>query len=147
MSNPESTAAPSLPRSRLGRRFAAATMTVLTGLFIWFGGSTLQRAVYGWRPPNPVDHDCRGGIRRLHGAYEEAWTQARAGGDDASTLAQLDADLHGLRGLCAREGDGSAEAFEHLERWRYRAEDQVRLWRESVGDEAGRALGQSGNLR
>lgn len=128
----------------MGRRVTAVTMTVLTGMLIWFGAGVLHREVYAARAPNPIDTACLPGLRRLHGEYERAWTAQRAGGD-APQLAALDRDLEGLRGLCAREGDAPRAAFAHLERWRYRAEDQVKLWREAVGDEAGRALGDAGS--
>lgn len=128
----------------MGRRATAVTMTVLTGLLIWFGAGVLHREVYAERPTNPLDRTCREGIRRLHGAYEAAWARQREG-VATPELRGLDDDLRGLRARCAREGDAPRAAFEHLERWRYRAEDQVRLWREAVGDEAGQALGGAGN--
>lgn len=119
-------------------------MTVLTGVYIWFGASALHREVYAERAPNPVDRACMPGLRRLFTAYEAAWEQQRTGAATPD-VSRLDGDLRGLRVLCAREGGASQAAFDHLERWRYRAEDQVRLWREAVGDEAGRALGGAGN--
>jgi hypothetical protein len=119
-------------------------MTVMTGLLIWFGAGVLHREVYAERAPNPTDVACLPGLRRLHVAYQAAWAQQREGHGTPEVVA-LDGDLRGLRGLCAREGAVSRAAFDHLERWRYRAEDQVRLWREAVGDEAGRALGDAGN--
>ena len=128
----------------MGRRVTAATMTVLTGMLIWYGAGSLHREVFAERAPNPIDRECLPGLRRLHVAYEAAWVSQREGAATPQVVA-LDGDLRGLRGLCAREGGASQEAFDHLERWRYRAEDQVRLWREAVGDEAGRALGNPGN--
>lgn len=129
----------------MGRRATAVTMTGLTGLLIWFGAGVLHREVYAPRPTNPLDRTCADGVRRLHGAYELVWARRRHGNTPEPALRGLDDDLRGLRGPCAREGDASRAAFEHLERWRYRAEDQARLWREAVGDEAGQALGGSGN--
>lgn len=128
----------------MGRRASAATMTVFTGMLIWFGAGVLHREVYAVRAPNPIDRACLPGLTRLHAAYEAAW-QAQRQGAATPQVVTLDGDLRGLRGLCAREGGASQAAFDHLERWRYRAEDQVRLWREAVGDEAGRALGIAGN--
>ena len=128
----------------MGRRVTAATMTVLTGMLIWFGAGVLHREVYADRAPNPVDRECVPALRRLHAGYERAWEAQRVG-LATPEVAVLDGDLRGLRARCAREGDASRAAFDHLERWRYRAEDQVRLWREAVGDEAGRALGNPGN--
>lgn len=128
----------------MGRRASAVTMTALTGMLIWYGAGVLHAEVYAGRAPNPVDRACVPGLRRLHGAYEAAWARQREGAETPGVVA-LDGDLRGLRGLCAREGGASRAAFDHLERWRYRAEDQVRLWREAVGDEAGRALGDPGN--
>ncbi len=135
---------PAVPRSPMGRRLTAVTMTVLTGMLIWFGAGVLHREVYADRAPNPIDRACLPGLRRLYTAYEAAWV-AQRGGAATPEVATLDGDLRGLRGLCSREGGASRAAFDHLERWRYRAEDQVRLWREAVGDEAGRALGNPGN--
>ena len=128
----------------MGRRATAVTMTVLTGMLIWFGAGVLHREVYAGRAPNPIDRACLPALRRLHAAYEEAWQTQRQGAATPEVVT-LDGDLRGLRSLCAREGGASQAAFDHLERWRYRAEDQVRLWREAVGDEAGRALGIAGN--
>ena len=141
---PDNVTIPAVPRSPMGRRATAVTMTVLTGLLIWFGAGTLHREVFAERAPNPVDRACLPGLRRLHLAYEAAWGRQREGRATPEVVV-MDGDLRGLRGLCAREGGASQAAFDHLERWRYRAEDQVRLWREAVGDEAGRALGDAGN--
>jgi hypothetical protein len=141
--SPDNLTTPAVPRSPMGRRITAVTMTVLTGMLIWFGAGVLHREVYAERAPNPIDRACLPGLRRLHVAYEAAWVRQREGATTPEVVA-LDGDLRGLRGLCAREGGASQAAFDHLERWRYRAEDQVRLWREAVGDEAGRALGNQG---
>ena len=84
-------------------------------------------------------------IVRVPCRFGRSRTVVGRGGAATPEVAGLDRDLQGLRGLCAREGGASRAAFDHLERWRYRAEDQVRLWREAVGDEAGRALGNPGN--
>jgi hypothetical protein len=128
----------------MGRRITAVTMTALTGMLIWYGAGVLHGEVYAERAPNPIDTACLPGLRRLHVAYEVQWERQRAGEATPEVVA-LDGDLRGLRGLCAREGGASQAAFDHLERWRYRAEDQVRLWRQAVGDEAGHALGDAGN--
>lgn len=138
---PQSPVTPATPRSPLGRRVAAVTVTLLTGLLIWFGAGVLHREVYADRPMNPLDHSCAEGLRRLRGEYELVWARRRVRATSEPGLRGLDDDLRGLRGPCAREGDATRAAFEHLERWRYRAEDQARLWREAVGDEAGQALG------
>lgn len=123
------------PRSAGGRRFAAVTMTFLTGLLIWYSSSAIYRDSFATAAPDPRDATCAAGIRRLHDDYASRL-------HDGAGLSNADADrsLLGLRGVCEREGEAGATAYRHFERWRYRAEGAARFERDTLDEDAHAAL-------
>lgn len=120
----------------MGRRVAAVTTTVLTGLLIWYSANTIYRDSFATHPPDPRDVRCAEGMRDLHQQYRAAWALPDAPAD----LPSLDRRLAGLRGLCEREGEAAADAWRRLERWRYRAGGHDAFGRELLDDDARAAL-------
>ncbi len=116
-------------------------MGVLTGILIARSTSIIYAQAFTAPAVQLPDRDCRAGLRRLHGAYESVWDARRSGSPDARLRPSLDAELHALRALCAREGPAAERSHESLVRWRYRAEGLTRLWTDTLTDDAARALG------
>lgn len=125
-------------RSPIGRRIITSLAVALTGLVIWNGAGTIQRDTLGDPGPS-TDRRCSEGIRRLHSGFNEVW-EARRTGEDRALPPTLDRELRALGPVCEREGATGTEAYEHLLRWRYRAETQARLWSEALTDDARGAL-------
>lgn len=123
----------------------AVTATVLTGLLIWHASVVIYRDSFpSDAPPSAMalssDPDCASGIARHHDAYTALWRSRESHDSDAPVPADLDRSLAALRAVCEREGEPAADAWRHLERWRYRAEAQTSQWRESLDDDARGAL-------
>lgn len=126
-------------RSPIGRRVVTSLNVALTGFVIWYGAGAIQRDTFGRRPDPSIDRDCAAGIHRLHGDFDQALGHWREGRQPPN-LDALDGQLRALKPVCDREGASGAEAYEHLARWRYRAETQARLWSEALNDDARGAL-------
>jgi len=124
----------------MGRRAVAIVATVLTGLLIQHAGRAVYRAVYD-TPVGTWEGNCAEGIRRAHTGYEAVWDARRSGAADARVSPTLEAEFRALRVRCAAEGEGAAQAYTHLARWRYRSESLTRLWTNTLTDDAERALG------
>lgn len=139
--SPESASPPSRPRSPLGRRAVAVTATFLTGLLIWHAGVVVYRDSYAMGTPSPLDVNCSTGIRRLHAELSAVWEARRTQRDpDLPVSPATDQNLKALRALCEREGEAATTAYEHFERWRYRADGQTHLWNDVLAEDARRAL-------
>ncbi len=127
------------PRSPGGRRLVAATATVITSAFVAHAALAVYHGTFTVDAPAPSGVTCGEGIRRLHDGYARVW-EARREGRAAPFTEGLDRELRGLRGVCEAEGARGAEAWRHLERWRYRAESMAHLWRDTLDADAQRAL-------
>lgn len=112
---------------------------MVIGGFVGNAGRVVYADTFSARSPDPRDTDCAVGLHRLHGAYERAWAERRERAAGLTDPA-LDSALTALRAVCAREGEGGAEAHRHLERWRYRAESMALLWHETLDDDVRAAL-------
>lgn len=127
----------------MGRRAVAVTTTLLTGWLIVHGAGAVYRDVFGVPDGPAADATCAEGIRRLHHAFTTVW-QSRRSGEAIAVPPNLERDLRALRPVCEREGEAALDGWEHLARWRYRAEGQSALWRETLHHDAERALGYAG---
>jgi hypothetical protein len=106
------------------------TATFLTGLLVWHAGVVVYRDSYAMGTPSPLDVNCSTGIRRLHAELSAVWEARRT---------QRDPDLP-VSPVCEREGEAATTAYEHFERWRYRADGQTHLWNDVLAEDARRAL-------
>lgn len=121
----------------MGRRVVAAVAVTLVLALIARDGAVIQAAVFDVPDVALPDRDCEAGLSRLRGAYAPLWAQLRDDGA-APSLPPLDLQLRALRPRCEREGEGSLARYTQLERWRYRAENQARLWHDTLSpDSAG----------
>lgn len=125
-----------MPRSRLGRRFVAATATVLTAMLIVYGSRVIHEDSFTVPAVVTPDASCDVGVARVRGAFEAHFQHAREIRALAPAPEALERDLRALRGPCAREGDAALDRYERMTRWRYRAEGITRLWIESLPDPA-----------
>lgn len=125
-----------MPRSRLGRRFVAATATVLTAMLIVHGARVIHEDTFVIPSTPTPDARCDDGITRLRAGFEAHWQQRREARALAPVPDALERDLRALRPVCEREGDAALDRYEQLTRWRYRAEGITRLWIESLPDPA-----------
>lgn len=116
-------------------------LTVLTLGFTFQGAWTIYRGIYhGPVEPPPRGATCEEGIARLQRDLDAVWA-ARREDPGAPLDPALDARLRGLRAPCEAEGEPGARAWTHLERWRYRAETQARMWHDLLADDARGARG------
>ena len=99
----------------------------------------IQAAVFAVPDVSLPDASCGAGITRLRAEYAPLWGAVREGGR-APSLAALDLQLRALRPRCVREGEATLARFTRLERWRYRAEAQARLWNDTLSND--RALAE-----
>lgn len=124
-----------LRRSPLGRSVVAAVAVVLVLALIARDGAVIQAAVFSVPNIELPDRDCAAGLSRLRSAYEPMWQQLREG-HAAPSLPSLDLELRALRARCEREGEAPLARFTRLERWRYRAENQARLWHDTLSSDS-----------
>jgi hypothetical protein len=116
-------------------------ITVLTLGFTFHGAWRLHQGVYRGPTLAPAPGvSCEAGITALHRDLEAVWA-ARREDPGAALDPALDARLRGLRARCEAEGPAGARAWAHLERWRYRAETQARMWHDLLAHDAQGARG------
>lgn len=127
----------------MGRRVMAIVLGVLTGALIVHGAGAIHRDIFSV-PSGPVtDATCAAGIRRLYSAFTTVW-QAQRSDEKITVPPRLERDLRALRPVCEREGEAALDGWSYLARWRYRAEGQSALWRDTLHHDAERALGYAG---
>jgi hypothetical protein len=114
----------------------AVTATTLTLALIVHASRVIYADSFVTPAPDERDRTCALGIRRLHTMYE----QRLASAERSIELHDLDRSLQGLRVRCEAEGPAGAVAWAAIERWRYRAETQRDLTRETLEADARRAL-------
>jgi hypothetical protein len=128
----------------MGRRVVAAVAVTLVLALIARDGAVIQAAVFDVPDVALPDRDCEAGVTRLRGAYTPLWAQIRDDGA-APSLLPLDLQLRALRPRCEREGEAPLARFTQLERWRYRAENQARLWHDTLSPDSAGATSAPGS--